>query len=66
MKWMKPKYMLMYAKDVKIPPQLDNSNNTEMKAFRTKLGFIWFLICNRAPREAIQADRFRFITIEGK
>lgn len=57
----KTKYMLMYAKDVKVAPQ---PGNTEIKEFRTKLGFVWFLICNKSPRDAINAGRFQFITVK--
>ncbi len=58
---MKPRYMLMYAKNVAVPPQ---PGNTAMEPFRTRLGFFWFLLRNKAARDAIRADRFVFITIK--
>ena len=58
---MKPKYMLMYAKDVAVPPQ---AGNTAIEQFPSRLGFLWFLARNKAARAAIRADRFRFIVIK--
>jgi hypothetical protein len=57
---MKAKYMFMYAKDVEVTPRPDN---TAVEHFRWKLGFWWFLLRNKAARDAVRADRFRFITI---
>jgi hypothetical protein len=59
----KPRYMLMYAKNIAVPPQPDNN---AVEQFRTRVGFFWFLLRNKAARDAIRADRFRFITIKGE
>jgi len=58
----KPKYMLMYAKSLAVSPQ---PGNTTIEPFRTRVGFFWFLLRNKAARDAIRADRFRFIAIKG-
>ena len=58
---MKPRYMLMYAKNLAVPPQ---PGNTATETFRTRVGYFWFLLRNKAARDAIRADRFRFIVIE--
>jgi hypothetical protein len=60
---MKPRYMLMYAKNLAVPPQ---PGNTAIETFRTRVGYFWFLLRNKAARDAIRADRFRFIVIEGE
>jgi hypothetical protein len=55
---MKSKYMFMYAKDVQVLPRPDN---TAIEHFRTRVGFFWFLLRNKAARDAVRAGRFHFI-----
>jgi len=57
----KTKYILMYAKDVKLPPQ---PGNTITEEFSSRFGFWWFLVRNKAARDAVKTDRFQFLVVK--
>jgi len=54
--------VVWYAKDVEIEPSPENT--AEFTA-RTFLGIAWQYLRNPAFRRAVQADRMRFMRVEG-
>lgn len=58
----KPKWSLMYAKDLKIPPG-GTSGNTEMAEFTSFLSMISFVIRDKVARASVLANRVQIIQI---
>lgn len=56
----KSKYVLIYAKDVTIPP---NPQNSGTASFLTMSRLAWFLVWNQTARKAIRAHRFQLIRV---
>lgn len=56
----KAKYMLHYATDLTTAP---GNGPSKMVPFRSRLGFVIYLMRNKDARAAIRAERFRFFVI---
>jgi len=54
-------YVLMYAKDVRVPP---HPSNTATKEFKGQLSLFWFILRHKSVRAAMRADRFQLLHIE--
>ncbi|HBO99564.1 MAG: hypothetical protein UU48_C0006G0052 [Candidatus Uhrbacteria bacterium GW2011_GWF2_41_16] len=58
----KARWMLIYAKDLKIPTGTD-PKNVEMKNSRSYFEMMWFVAWNKTAREAVLAGRARIFEI---